>query len=123
MATRTVAHLTCICCPRGCALEAVLENDELVAIAGNRCPRGKKYAADEIKNPVRTVTTTVVLEGSPRFRTVPVKTSTEVPKDRVRAVVDSLAGVTVEPPVHIGDVIVPNVLGTGANIVATANRL
>lgn len=100
-----------------------MENGELMAIAGNRCPRGKKYAADEIKNPVRTVTTTVVLEGSPRFRTVPVKTSREVPKDKVRAVVDSLAGVTVEPPIHIGDVIVPNVLGTGANIVATANRL
>ena len=123
MSTRTTAHLTCICCPRGCALEVALENGEVTVISGNRCPRGKKYAVDETKNPVRTVTTTVVLLDSPRFRTVPVKSSTGVPKDKVRAVVDSLAGVAVEPPVHIGDVIVPNVLGTGADVIATANRL
>ena len=123
MSTRTKEHLTCICCPRGCALEVALEYGEVTAITGNRCPRGKKYATNEIKNPVRTVTTTVVLEGSSCFRTIPVKTSTEVPKDKVRAVVDSLAGVAVKPPVHIGDVIVPNVLGTGADVIATANRL
>ncbi len=50
---------------------------------------------------------------------VSVKTNEPVPKDLVLQVMDQLADVVVQAPVEIGDVIVPDVLATGASIVAT----
>lgn len=50
---------------------------------------------------------------------VSVKTNEPVPKDLVLQVMVRLADVVVQAPVEIGDVIVPDVLATGASIVAT----
>jgi len=36
---------------------------------------------------------------------------------------DALNGICVSAPVKIGDVIVPNIAGTGANLVATKNMV
>jgi CxxC motif-containing protein len=52
---------------------------------------------------------------------VSVKTAEDVPRDCVLGVIDALRDVSVEAPVCIGDVIVPNVCGTGVNVVATKN--
>ena len=51
-------NLTCIICPRGCALTVEGEKDNLV-VTGNACPKGKQYAIDECTHPVRTVTSIV----------------------------------------------------------------
>jgi CxxC motif-containing protein len=50
---------------------------------------------------------------------LPVKTNRPVPKDQVRAVARVLRQVTTVAPVRLGDVIVANVLDSGADIVAT----
>lgn len=117
METRT---LTCIRCPRGCAVTVTLEDDgTITSVTGNSCLRGDKYARDEVTHPVRVVTTTVPVEGSATEKMVSVKTAGDVPKDRVFDVVRALTGVTVTAPVHTGDVILANAAGTGVDIVAT----
>ena len=117
METRT---LTCIRCPRGCSVTVTLADDGSIAgVTGNSCLRGDKYARDEVTHPVRVVTTTVPVVGSATEKMVSVKTAGDVPKGRVFDVVRALAHVTATAPVHIGDVILADVAGTGIDIVAT----
>ena len=104
--------LTCILCPRGCALD-VAEN---LTVSGNFCPRGEKYAKDECTNPVRTVTATVRV-GNRGDTMVSVKTEAPIPKGKMMDVMTLLRSMTVAAPIAIGTVIVPDILGT--KIIAT----
>ena len=111
--------LTCIRCPRGCRVSVTLAADgSVLAVTGNACPRGDSYARAEVSAPVRTVTTTVPVEGGSQRR-VAVKTAREVPRDAVLDVVRALAGARAVAPVEIGDVIARDVAGTGVDVVAT----
>lgn len=117
METRT---LTCIRCPRGCTVAVTLADDDTItSVTGNSCMRGDKYARDEVTHPVRVVTTTVPVVGSATEKMVSVKTAGDVPKGRVFDVVRALTDVTATAPVHIGDVILADVAGTGIDVVAT----
>ena len=113
-------ELTCIGCPMGCFLTVMLENGEAVSVEGNTCQKGDIYARKEVVNPTRIVTSTVKLSGSDKSR-VPVKTNTDIPKDKIFDVMKEINEADVEAPVSIGDVIIKNVAGTGSDIVATGN--
>ena len=43
--------LTCIGCPLGCQITVTMENGEVTDVKGNTCPRGDKYAREEVTNP------------------------------------------------------------------------
>lgn len=112
--TRT---LTCIICPRGCTLTAELDGKSVTSVSGNLCLRGKVYAVDECTHPVRTVTTTArTADGG----LVAVKTATPIPKEMMFECMAAINAVTVPLPVHVGDVILPDVCGSA--IVATQSR-
>ena len=111
-------NLTCIGCPMGCAIEVEMNGREVVSITGNTCKKGAEYAAKEVTDPTRTVTSTVrVKDGS--MPVVSVKTAQDIPKGKIFACVGALRDV--EAPVKIGDVVLENVAGTGVNVIATAN--
>ena len=112
-------HLTCIRCPRGCQIDAVVDEGSIVSITGNSCKRGEVYAQAEATNPVRVVTSSVPVEGSVKAHMVSVKTAGDVPKAKVFEVVASLEGITLSAPVAIGDVVVHDAAGTGVDIIAT----
>lgn len=112
-------HLTCIRCPRGCQIEAIVDGGKVVSITGHSCKRGEIYAKTEATNPVRVVTSSVPVTGSAAHHMVSVKTAGDVPKAKVFEVVASLKGVTLEAPVSIGDVVVHDAAGTGVDIIAT----
>ena len=116
--TTTFTYL-CIGCPLGCRLE--LDENELgdiVEIRGSGCRRGDRHAVQEHTDPRRLVTTTVAIEGGlwPRL---PVKTSEPIPKALVAEACRSVAATAVRAPVRLGDIIVEDLLGTGADLVAT----
>lgn len=112
-------ELTCIGCPLGCAVAVEIEeNGQIVNVTGNTCKRGDDYARKEVTNPTRIVTSTVRVEGGTSDM-VSVKTKTDIPKNKIFACMEGLKGVCVKAPVHIGDVIVENIAGTGVNVVAT----
>ena len=54
---------------------------------------------------------------------VSVKTREDIPKGKIFDCVRALKDVTVKAPVHIGDVIVPDIAGTGVDMVATKQVL
>ena len=110
--------LTCIVCPKGCQLKAELENGAIAEVTGFTCPRGKQYAIDECTHPMRTVTSTVRTQAG---EVVPVKTSRTIPKELIFDLMKEINSTVVPLPAHIGDVVIANVLGTGADVVVTAN--
>ena len=79
-------ELTCIGCPMGCPLTVELENGAVTAVYGNTCPRGDAYARKEVTAPTRIVTTTVRVTGGV-LAAVSCKTQTDIPKDKIFAVV------------------------------------
>jgi len=112
--------LTCICCPMGCALTVDFANGKLNSVSGNTCPRGAAYAEKEVTNPTRTVTSIVKVTGG-NEEMVSVKTSTDIPKGKIFDCLLALKEIEAKAPVKIGDVLLQNVAGTGADIVATKN--
>lgn len=111
-------ELVCINCPMGCFLEVTYDTDKITGVKGNECPRGKEYAEKEIFHPERIVTTTVRIKGA-AIPILPVKTTRSVPKGLGAKVVKAASKITVKAPVKLGDVIIADVLGTGADLVAT----
>ena len=110
--------MICISCPKGCELDVAQVGAE-VSVTGNACPRGEAYGRAEHVNPTRMVTGLVRVAGM--RKPLPVKTRTAVPKAKIDAVLFAFHQTTVQLPVKIGDVIIPNVADTGVDIVATAN--
>ena len=107
--------ITCIICPRGCAMTAKI-TDGGVEVSGHTCPKGEEYAINECTNPVRTVTAAVRVAN--RYNTmVSVKTDAPVPKDKMMDVMAALRKVQVQAPACIGDVVLENIFG--ANVIVT----
>lgn len=102
--------ITCIICPRGCAMTAKLENGT-VAVTGHTCPKGEEYAINECTNPVRTVTACVRVANRENTM-VSVKTETPVPKGKMMDVIAMLHEVRVEAPAKIGDVVLEDAFGS-----------
>ena len=111
--------ITCIICPRGCAMTATVQGEK-VTVIGNTCPKGEEYAINECLHPVRTVTATVRVANRPNTM-VSVKTETPVPKDRMMAVMEVLRKTEVNAPLAISDIVAYNVCGS--NIVVTKEIL
>lgn len=113
-------QLTCIGCPLGCQIVVEMEEGKIKKISGYNCARGEKYAAEEVTNPMRMVTSIVRVDnGVPAV--VSAKTEHVVPKDKVFAVLEQIKPVVVKAPIKIGDVLMKNVANTGINVIATKN--
>jgi len=113
-------ELTCIGCPMGCMVTVELNGGEIISVSGHTCPRGEIYAKKEVTAPTRIVTSTVKVTGGSRER-VSCKTASDIPKDRIAAVMADINAAAVKAPVRIGDVLIENAAGTGVNIIATSN--
>ena len=111
--------LTCIICPRGCALTAEISADQLL-VTGHSCPKGEQYAKSEILHPVRTVTATVRVANR-KDTMVSVKTAAPVPKERMMDVMTALRKLQVDAPISMGQVLIEDVEGSA--IVATKQIL
>ena len=113
-------RLTCIGCPMGCPLVVTMDGGDVVSVTGNTCKRGEIYGRKEVTNPTRIVTSTVRVSGG-SIDMVSVKTKEDIPKGKIFDCVKALKTVEVAAPVHIGDVIMKDVAGTGVDVVATKN--
>jgi CxxC motif-containing protein len=111
-------RLVCIECPKGCAISVKTGKGVITAISGARCPKGLSYAAAEVENPVRILTSTVRSEGL-SLRLVPVRTDRPVPKKDIGRAMKDIKKITVIRPVRPGDVLVQNLLGLGIRLIAT----
>ncbi|HHV62331.1 MAG TPA: FAD-dependent oxidoreductase [Firmicutes bacterium] len=127
-------RVVCTICPVGCIIEVrrapagevatapAGDGGGALEIRGNKCKRGATYAIEEFTSPKRTLTTTVRARVATCADVlVPVRTSSPIAKDLILPAARELASVEVRPPVRIGDVIVRDILGSGADVIATAS--
>ena len=114
-------EIVCIVCPNGCRILCEPSNGEF-RCSGQKCKRGVEYAKSELTHPMRSLTTSVktVFPDAP---VVSVRTDGEIDKSKIRDIIRSLAGVTIQQRIQIGDVVANNICGTGVNIVCTSDRL
>lgn len=110
--------MNCITCPMGCELTVTLEDGAITSVKGNTCPRGEKYAREELTAPKRMLTSTVTIEGG-LLPQLPVVSKSVLPKGRILDCAMALRSVTVKAPIQAGDVVVKDILGLGVDIVAS----
>lgn len=113
-----IKKMTCIECPKGCSLSIEVEGLRVVKVSGNECPRGEKYAIQEIGNPMRIVTSAVLTDGL-ELKMAPVRTDKPIPKARIMDAMDEVKRIRIKKPTKGGEVIVNNFLGLGVNLLAT----
>jgi len=110
--------ITCVACPKGCEVTVEHDGDEIIEIMGNACPQGSDYAKEEIVAPTRILPTTAKVNGG-ALPLVPVKTTKQIPLEEIHKAMEIIGEQVVEAPVKLGQVIVENILDTGADVVAT----
>jgi CxxC motif-containing protein/NADPH-dependent 2,4-dienoyl-CoA reductase/sulfur reductase-like enzyme len=111
-----VTELICIVCPKGCHLQ--IAGNSNFAVTGNNCERGTEYGIREITNPTRVITSTVCVEGGAIAR-MPVKTDKTIPKSKIFEAMKLLDELEMKSPIKLGDVVVSDICGTGANFIST----
>ena len=113
-------QLVCISCPMGCrlTLEKADASPQGYTVTGNICKRGVEYAIKEVTSPTRMVTSTVRITGAQLPR-LPVRTDHAIPKGKIMECMAIINAMTVKSPVKMGQVLVEDLFGTGAKIIAT----
>ena len=112
---RIQKNMTCIICPKGCAMTVTKEGDK-IEVSGNTCKKGSDYAVSELTCPTRTVTSVVKIANR-KDTMVSVKTSVPVEKKYIFDVMNVIISLEANAPVKIGDVLKADVFG--ADIIAT----
>ncbi|MCL2294621.1 MAG: DUF1667 domain-containing protein [Spirochaetes bacterium] len=126
--------IICIICPLGCDIivcgevskSATSKSDvsrkagKIISIEGHKCKRGELYATDEFLAPLRIFTSSVrIIDADSPL--LPVRSRDPIPKELLLQCVEQLRGVELQAPVGLYDVVIPNILGTGVDIIATAS--
>jgi CxxC motif-containing protein len=122
-----IRELICIGCPLGCQLlvelaaEPGLNEDCIRSVSGYECPRGEAYARNEVLRPLRMVTALVAVAG--RTQPLSVRTRSPIPKSLIFDCLRAIRALTLTAPIHQGDCILADVLGTGVDVIATRDLL
>ena len=126
MSTNAIETLqfNCTTCPSECLLTVEVERDvngsvaAIHSVTGNRCPRGDKFAHQELTCPMRVLTTTVAVSGGDEAL-LPVRTAEAIPLALHAQAMDLIRGVVVDAPIRMGEVVLPNLLNTGIGLIAS----
>lgn len=122
-ATETL-QFNCTTCPSECLLTVEVERDadgavvEVRSVTGNSCPRGDKFAHQELICPMRVLTTTIAVSGGDEAL-LPVRTAEAIPLALHAQAMNFIRGLVVNTPIRIGDVVLEDLLGTSIDLVAS----
>lgn len=117
-------QFNCTTCPSECLLTVEVERDadgvvaEVRSATGNRCPRGDKFAHQELTCLMRVLTTTVAVSGGDEAL-LPVRTAEAIPLELHVQAMDLIRGLVVNAPIRMGDVVLENLLDTNINLIAS----
>ena len=117
-------QFNCTTCPSECLLTVEVERDangtmaEVRSVTGNSCPRGDKFAHQELTCPMRVLTTTVAVSGGDEAL-LPVRTAEAILLALHAQAMDLIRDLVVDAPIRMGDVVLPNLLKTGIDLIAS----
>ena len=81
---------------------------------------GAEYAKEEMIAPKRTISSSVRLVDG-EMEIVSVRLDKPVPKSMIFPIMEEIKAASAVAPVHIGDVLIHDVLSTGADVIVTRN--
>ena len=119
-------QFNCTTCPSECLLTVEVERDadghvaEVHSVTGNSCPRGDKFAHQELTCPTRVLTTTVAVSGGGETL-LPVRTAEAIPLALHAQAMNLIRGLAVNAPIRMGDVVLENLLNTNIDLIASMN--
>jgi len=116
-------EMICVICPNGCQLLVeIQEGDQplVTGVTGNTCDKGPEWARQEIINPMRTISSSIMVEDGD-FPLVSVRTDSSVSLKDIFKVMGEIKAVRLKAPVKTGDIIIEKVAGLSCNIIATRN--
>lgn len=96
-------QFNCTTCPSECLLTVEVERDadgavvEVRSVTGNSCPRGDKFAHQELTCPMRVLTTTVAVSGGDEAL-LPVRTAEAIPLALHTQTMSLIRGLVVKAP-------------------------
>ena len=117
-------QFNCTTCPSECLLTVEVERETggsvaaVRSVTGNSCPRGDKFAHQELTCPVRVLTTTVAVSVGDEAL-LPVRTAEAIPLELHAQAMNLIRGLVVNAPIRIGDVVLENLLDTNINLIAS----
>lgn len=126
MSTNVIESLqfNCTTCPSECLLTVEVERDAngavtaVRSVTGNSCPRGDKFAHQELTCPMRVLTTTVAVSGGDEAL-LPVRTAKAIPLELHAQAMDLIRGLVIEAPIRMGDTVLKDLLNTGIDLIAS----
>ena len=117
-------QFNCTTCPSECLLTVEIERDvngnvaRERSVTGNSCPRGDKFAHQELTCPMRVLTTTVAVSGGDEAL-LPVRTAEAIPLALHAQAMDLIRGLVVDAPIRMGDIVLEDLLGTNIDLIAS----
>ena len=117
-------QFNCTTCPSECLLTVGVERNadgnvaEVRSVKGNSCPRGDKFAHQELTCPMRVLTTTVAVSGGDEAL-LPVRTAEAIPLELHAKAMALIRDLVVEAPIRMGDVVLANLLNTNIDLIAS----
>ena len=126
MSTNAIETLqfNCTTCPSECLLTVEVERDangsvvKVRSVSGNNCPRGDKFAHQELTCPMRVLTTTVAVSGDDEAL-LPVRTAEAIPLALHAQTMTLIRDLVVNAPISMGDVVLEDLLDTGIDLIAS----
>ncbi|HOO64750.1 MAG TPA: DUF1667 domain-containing protein [Synergistaceae bacterium] len=117
----TLRELTCVVCPNGCPLKIVCTEDDpprVESVEGHLCPRGIRWARQEVEAPQRTIASSVLVAGGVA-PLASVRTDRPIPLEKIPSVMQELRKLVLPAPLALGDVVLRNPAGTDCAVIVT----
>lgn len=116
MLTRT---FTCILCPNGCEITVEHQDKEILSCQGNQCKKGLEYVTQELQDPRRTVTSSVLVSGG-ICPLASVRLTGPIPRELIFPLMEQIKTICLTAPVAAGTVVMDNVFGYGCDLIVTS---
>ena len=112
-------QLTCIVCKKCCRITIEIENG-VYSFYGNKCEKGTLFMISEQNAPSQSLATTIktIFPDKPVLF---VRTSGNIPKNKIKKIIQILSKVVITERKKTGDIVVQNISRTGCDIIATSD--
>lgn len=117
-----VKVIRCIVCPTGCEIQVKKDSEGEITFDGYACKRGLEYAQQEYYEPKRILTTTMRVENG-FLPLIPVRTNKPISKEKLIDALKEIAIKKIKAPIKAGDILIENILGLEANIIASRDLI
>jgi len=110
---------TCILCPNSCEITMEYEGKQVLRTEGNKCDKGHDYVTQELTDPKRTVTSSVLVTGGDR-PLASVRLTAPISRDLIFPLMEQLQTMVLNAPVTAGTVVLEKIFGTDADLITTS---